>query len=51
MPDGISVLAASHDAAFVHLVKTLLDDLRLSVRATPEWVAVPRLVAKLCSEL
>jgi hypothetical protein len=41
------VLAASHDSAFLHLVRTLLNDLDLCVRTTMEWHAVPHLAAKL----
>jgi hypothetical protein len=47
MKSAARVLAASHDSAFLHLVRTLLDDLGLCVRTTMEWESVPHLAAEL----
>jgi hypothetical protein len=47
MKAAARVLAASHDLAFLHFVRTLLDDLDLCVRTTMEWQSVPHLAAEL----
>jgi hypothetical protein len=47
MKSAAQVLAASHDSAFLHLIRTLLDDLDLCVRTTMEWPSVPHLAAEL----
>ena len=45
------VLAVSHEATFLHLIQTVLEDVGLPVRTTCEWAGVPLRAVKLRPEL